>query len=286
MEKLIFLHIPKAAGSTIKTIFKRQYKGNAFFLPGKHPDINTLKEKIVLGNNIKLIFGHLDFGIHDDIGKDYRYATMIRNPIERIISHYYYVQRQPNHYLYDQAFKENNFSLAQYVENGLSPELNNGQVRMLIGAGGFHKKNYTKHKIPFGKCELWMLEEAKMNIEKHFVFCGVQEKFDESLILMKKKLNWEKNIGYVSQNITSQRKKYSEFENKTLEIIKRYNSLDLKLYEWVNNKILSEIKNNDIYIKGELKKMNRFKKFEYYKHLLNSTVKGSVKKLLKNGQQG
>lgn len=282
-EKLIFLHIPKSAGSTIKTIFKRQYKRNSFFIPANHPDLNILKEKLVSENNIQLCFGHMDFGMHEFSGEGYKYATMIRNPIERVISQYYYVKRQPNHYLHHQAFIENNFSLAQYIENGLSTELDNGQVRIIIGAGGFHKNFHTKYDIPFGKCESWMLEEAKLNIEKHFMFCGLQEYFDESLILMKKEFNWKKHIGYVSQNITSQRKKSFEFKNNTLDIIKKYNSLDIQLYEWINNKILSDIKDNEIYIKHELEKLNRVKMFEYYKYVLNSTVRNTLKNIFRNG---
>ena len=282
-QKLVFLHVPKSAGSTIKKIFRKQYKKETFFLPGKHPDLNILKDRLTSKNNIALCFGHMDFGIHDIIGEEYKYATIVRSPVERVISHYYYVKREPSHYLYNQAFKEKNFSLAQYVESGLSSELNNGQVRMLIGAGGFHKNIYTKYKIPFGKCEPWMLEEAKENIEKYFVFCGVQEKFDESLILMKKKLNWKKSIGYVSQNITPKRKKSSEFENDTLDIIRKYNSMDIELYEWINNRVLSDIKDNEMYIEHELKKMEYSKMFEHYKHSLNHAVKDTLKKILRIG---
>jgi|AntRauTorckE5430_2_1112549.scaffolds.fasta_scaffold00829_2 hypothetical protein len=283
MEKLIFLHIPKSAGSTILPIFKRQYKRDSFFVPGNHPDLSAIKEKLASTSSLRLCFGHMDFGMHDVVGQPYKYATILRDPIERVISQYYYVKRQPKHHLYNQAFEKNNFSLAEYVESGLSTELNNGQVRILIGAGGFHKNLHTKHNILFGKCKPWMLEEAKLNIEKYFVFCGLQEYFDESLVLMKKELNWKKHIGYVSQNITSQRKKSFEFEKNTLDIIKKYNSLDIKLYEWIDSKVVSSIKDNETYIKHELEKLNRLKLFKYYKYVLSSTVRNTLKNILKNG---
>jgi hypothetical protein len=255
MEKLIFLHIPKSAGSTILPIFKRQYKRDSFFVPGNHPNLSAIKEKLVSTSSLRLCFGHMDFGMHDVVGQPYKYATILRDPIERVISQYYYVKRQPKHHLYNQAFKENNYSLAEYVESGLSTELNNGQVRILIGAGGFHKNLYTKYDIPFGKCEPWMLGEAKLNIEKHFVFCGLQEYFDESLVLMKKELGWRWDIGYVSQNITHSRKKVSELDSKTLKIIRDANALDIELYDWSKANFLSRVEEEGSYLEKELRKL-------------------------------
>ena len=271
-EKLIFLHIPKSAGSTIQTIFKRQYKKNAFFVPGEHPDLNIIKEELLEKTNIRLCFGHMDFGMHDTIGKEYKYATILRDPIERIISHYYYVKRQPKHHLYNQAFKQNNFSLAEYVENGLSTELNNGQVRILIGAGGFHKNVHTKYQIPVGECKPWMLQEAKSNIEKHFALCGLQEYFDESLILMKKEFHWKWNIGYVSQNITQARKKASELDDKTLKIISDANALDIELYHWVKTIFLAKMESESSYIKQELQRLKWINQLESYKQQIKNNL--------------
>lgn len=264
-EKLIFLHIPKSAGSTIQVIFKRQYRRNSFFVPGNYPDLDVIKKKLSSTSNMRLCFGHMDFGMHDIIGEDYKYVTIIRDPIERIISQYYYVKRQPKHHLHHQAFKENNYSLAEYVEKGLSTELNNGQVRILIGAGGFHKNIHTKYDIPFGKCEPWMLEEAKMNIEKHFLFCGLQEYFDESLILMKKELHLKKHVGYVSQNIAHKKRKVSELDDKTLRIIRKTNALDIEFYDWIKTQFLLNVEKEKFYIDKELKKLKWANLYEYYK---------------------
>lgn len=276
MEKLIFLHIPKSAGSTLQLIFKKQHKENAFFIDGNHPDLNVIKQEFV-SRNIRLCYGHMDFGMHEVIGQAYKYATIIRDPIERVISQYYYVKRQPKHHLYNYAFKENNFSLAEYVEQGLSTELNNGQVRILIGAGGFHKNFHTKYDIPFGKCEPWMLEEAKLNIEKHFVLCGLQEYFDESLVLMKKELRWNWDIGYVSQNITHRRKKGSELDSKTLKIIRDTNALDIELYDWVKANFLLRVKKEGAYIEKELKRLKWANQLEYYRHQVKNTIRKTFK---------
>lgn len=246
---VLFLHIPKTAGSTLRSLLELQYKNSkALFLMGSDPvqsfndwmDNNTLE-------HIDLLFGHIDFGIHKNFIKDVDYATMIRHPLNRIISHYNYVKRESSHYLHRKVI-DNNLSLKQFVENGYSLELNNGMVRILIGAGGSHKNEYSKYNIPYGKCENWMLQEAKENIKQHFKIVGLQEEFEKSIVLLKRTLNWNTYKPYVSQNRTL--KKYKKLDEDTYNAIRKYNELDFQLFEYVQdsfkNKWNSEFLENTI----------------------------------------
>ena len=61
-----------------------------------------------------------------------KYITFLRDPVERLISHYHYVLRRPKHYLYEQVVKDG-LSLSDYVTSDISPELSNHQVRMISG---------------------------------------------------------------------------------------------------------------------------------------------------------
>ena len=231
---VFFLHIPKTAGSTLRSLLQLQYKNsNALFLKGSDPvqslndwmDNNTLE-------HIDLLFGHVDFGIHKNFSKDFNYATMIRHPLNRVISHYNYVKRESSHYLHRKVI-DNNLSLKQFVENGYSLELNNGMVRILIGAGGSHKNEYSKYNIPYGKCENWMLQEAKENIKQHFKIVGLQEEFEKSIVLLKRTLNWNTYKPYVSQNRAL--KKYKQLDEDTYNVIRKYNELDFQLFECVQD---------------------------------------------------
>ena len=280
----MFLHIPKSAGSTTQSIFKKQYKKDALFIPSNNPDLDEVAREIAQNENIKLCFGHIDFGLHEASNVGCKYVTMLRDPVERIISHYYYVKRQPNHYLHDEAFRKNDLSLEEYVRCGLSTELNNGQVRVVVGAGGFHRNLYTKYDVPYGACAPWMLEEAKANIDQHFIFCGIQDRFDESLILMSRHLNWKKGIGYASKNVTHGRKTTLDISDSVIEEIKKYNYLDIQLYEWVKDKVLSKIEEENAFVAEQLGKLNRQKRIESYKHELSQKVKHGVKKVIRFGR--
>ena len=101
----IFLHIPKAGGSTLYKIIGRNYNRNKIF----HIHGAKIKESILNFKNlnyegldsIKILTGHMGFGLHNHFQNESIYFTLLRNPVDRIISHYYYVLRKPNHYLYN-----------------------------------------------------------------------------------------------------------------------------------------------------------------------------------------
>ena len=97
----VFLHVPKCAGSTIRTHIVKNFKKNQFVFAysyskrkqNKWPiedyiKFLTQKEK----DNLKIIIGHkLCYGIHDLFkNREVRYITFVREPCESFISKYNY----------------------------------------------------------------------------------------------------------------------------------------------------------------------------------------------------
>lgn len=252
----IFIHIPKTAGSTLRRITRYQSTNQpVYFLNGESP-LQSKQQLIEKGHHFKarLIFGHLDFGFHEQLPGTVRYLTLFRNPIDRIISHYYYVRRTPGHYLFEVVTKSN-MPLKEYVGSGLTTELNNGQVRAVIGAGGYHKDFASKYDIPFGHCKEWMLGEAITNLQNSFSFYGMQERFDESLILLKKELGWTKPLFYETKNKTKGRPAVNALDKETLEVITSYNQLDIVLYKYVKDEFEQLMNKRKNYLKKEKRKL-------------------------------
>jgi hypothetical protein len=266
---IIFLHIPKAAGSAIKRIFESQYEDSeCIYIEGHRPKEsleNYLNSGII--KTPKLLFGHFDYGVLNNINVDAKYITMIRNPIDRVISHYYYAKNHSAHYLHKEIV-DNKLSLKEYVESGLTTELNNGPVRMLIGAGGYHKNDYSNINIPYGKSESWMLEQAVKNIKDYFLFVGIQEEFEKSVFLIKKVLGWKNHIIFRTENKTKDRPAINQVDDETLELIKKYNNLDIKLYQFIKKELKKVFLKNRIYISKELfVKMLKDVKLKVYRKL-------------------
>jgi hypothetical protein len=215
---IIFLHLPKTAGTTLAHIIERQYDSIAI-LPLYESmfgeELAAIPQKQM--DRLRIVTGHLYFGAHAFSSRPGTYITMLREPIDRVISHYYFVRHDPSNYLYDLARK---MSLKEFVESCDRQEPNNDQTRLLAG-----KCNAAS----FGTCSGEMLEIAKRHLAEYFSVVGVTEEFDRSLILMKRILGW-RNPFYRKQNVNEHRLRKENIPPETLRVIQAYNELDIELY--------------------------------------------------------
>ncbi|MFP4394875.1 MAG: sulfotransferase family 2 domain-containing protein [Anaerolineales bacterium] len=227
---VIFLHIPKTAGTTLHRIIERQYVPEHIisFGPDAHQSIADFKAlREARRAQIRMLKGHMAFGLHRyfpaDSGRQRPvYFTLLRDPIERVISHYYHVLRDPTHYLYPYT-EAGRMGLADFLKSKAPVMLNNGQTRLISGIW---------EKTPFGACDAEMLETAKRNIREHFVLVGLTERFDETLCLLRTLLGWHNDISYVPRNVGDNRPQRDRVSPETLAAITEFNQLDIALYAY------------------------------------------------------
>ncbi len=222
---LLFLHIPKCAGTTLtEEILVKRYPSKAiivFYELGTTALIDRLKAMSKREQRmVKCIAGHFAYGIHKFYqARPCSYITVLREPIDRVVSHYFYVLRRTDHYLHKEV-TEKGISLKQYVESGLSTELDNGQTRILAGIG---------QGAPFGKSSEAMLEKAREHLN-HCEVVGITEEFEGFLELLGHKMGW-KISGIADKNVTKDRVKLHNLDEDTLNVIKHYNRFDQELYQ-------------------------------------------------------
>lgn len=219
---LIFLHIPKTGGRTLSIILRRRFKADEVWSV-KADEPEYLEEFIAAGDKaeqLKLLNGHMAYGWHRYIKKPAKYITMLRNPVDRVVSHYYYVLGNKDHYLHDTVVDQD-ISLEQYVTSELTTELDNGQTRQLSGMTD----------IPFGECDSGMLDVALRNIEENFLLLGLTERFDESLLLLHRLMGWKGYPFYTRVNVSKNKPRELNLPGEILKEIKRRNNHDIKLYD-------------------------------------------------------
>ncbi len=235
-QTLIFLHIPKAGGTTLRRIIEKQFPVSSRFRI--YQDTKTPLErfrKLAPENKrrIRCICGHMPFGLHRELEQPATYITMLRNPVSRIIAQYYYAKTHHRNYLYP-IVTSKNMSLKEFVSSGISAELDNGQVRFISGT------------IPeelladFKPVTREILDLAKANLNNYFSSVGIIEAFDESLLLMRRRLGWD-NVFYVRRNVTRKNPERDKIPKDVMRLIERHNEYDLELYEFVKKKQKEEI---------------------------------------------
>jgi hypothetical protein len=215
-----FVHVPKTGGMTLHAILTRQLRGIfAESIDEAKAAIAALTEAEVA--QLELIAGHVPYGVHEFIQRPVRYVTMLRDPVQRVVSHYWFVRTQPDHYLYA-AIIEGNLSLREYAERGcsLSAEIENGQVWMFSArARGLECADRAS------------LEEAKMVLQHRFAFVGTTERFDESVVALQHVLGLGRPV-YVRRNTGPGPRNRLDAETRTA--IEAHNLLDLELYTHAN----------------------------------------------------
>jgi hypothetical protein len=233
---LIFNHIPKTAGTSLSETIKKQYGAEAIYrCYGDDPQNRSIyqiikdlsltlefKEK----QNIAVITGHLGFGLHEFFPNfNYQYLTILREPVDRVISYYSHVKRYFQNPLGEAA---RNLSIEEFISQKLSIEVDNLQTRYLSGIGWQKFILGIGEHIPYGQCSIAMLELAKENLDRHYLIC-IQENFATSLAKLSHTLQWQ-NMTNIRVNVNDLRTLKTELSQKAIDLIKSHNQLDLALY--------------------------------------------------------
>ena len=220
---IVFLHIPKAAGSTLQAILRRTYRARPTVHFNGAPDeidiFSSLPEAHRHG--VDVVAGHVHVGIHRLLRPGARQLTMLRHPVDRVVSHYHYVLRNPAHVEHRHVAGAG-LSLGRYVETTGSRMLDNDQVRWL---------NETPHQdVPFGAVDRAMLDRARRALDDEIEGVGVAERFDDSLALYRRLFDWP-DVPYTRVNVGERRPAADDIDPGVRRAILDRNALDLELYE-------------------------------------------------------
>lgn len=251
---ILYLHLPKVGGSTFEKViyshlhtdqnnvidcfgdkFHLIYSGVYHFKPNlsagffkeKKFVLSDKVKNILSRADLKAVLGHSWFGIHKYVNKPYTYITLIRNPIERIVSLYYHLQTWPWVKEWEPESSEG-MSLEEFVIKAPYSEIDNDQTRRLSGCDP-----------EIGQCTPLLLEKAKENLRQHFSVVGVTERFNETLILLKRTFGWEQKICYYPELVNTNRPAITLLPQKTIDLILSRNEWDFELYQFAQE-ILEE----------------------------------------------
>ena len=232
MSELIFYHIEKCGGSSLRNIlyeyFVKIYPKNIIFIPEYSEDIRInytphhiekIKQNPIYDfPNIKVILSHIRFSYFPDLSTSCKYKlTCVREPISRVISHYYFF-----------VFPKNKIEFI---------DLSHKDFEYFASHQGNHISNCLDITSNSD------INEIDKRL-KEFNYILTIENLENDLVTLNKSLNkiYKKNYFFHNQKKNFSKKKSEIKDEKKLKfLLKKYCTID----ELVYNRIMF-LKNNNI----------------------------------------
>jgi hypothetical protein len=243
-QAILFLHIHKTAGTTLNRIIEREYNPFLVYtIEGKRIEwsidhFKRLSEARRAG--LRVIKGHMSFGLHEFLPQPSTYITFLRDPIERCISSYSYSKGNRFNPFYGRINKEN-LDLVRFLE--IAPWNNNLQCKTIAGIDRrdyrpvalFREMTRSGAAAPDPSLDTGSnaetLQRAQENLRRYFGFVGLTERFTHSLVLMKHLFGW-KLSSYSSYRKSRNRPKRESFDPALIAVVEERNRFDRELYEF------------------------------------------------------
>lgn len=217
-ESVIFIHLPKTAGTTVNRLIEWEYRLSEMYsidpvlFRWSAAHLRNLPPERL--RKIRMFKGHIPFGLHEILPQPATYITVLRDPVDRVISAFYFMRSYKLHPLYWKMRREN-WSLEDFVRNS-----QRDNVQSKIVAGAVYEEPCTRE----------IVEKAKSNLRHHFSVVGLSARLEESLALMKLRFGWRLS-SYSSFNVTRSRPKKRDLPEATLDLLHQRNAFDIELYQ-------------------------------------------------------
>jgi hypothetical protein len=205
--ELVSLHIPKTAGTSFRNTLKAVYGDDAVSRVDITRKFFKIEEKVFvdkrLPSTVKVIHGHFwypDVFAKFELAKSVPVITWLRNPVDRVISNYFYLKK---------------IMLERIYVNGTGAELESRMIRTLEEYAQYDKSRNRMSKF---------LNGSKL---EDFFFIGIVENYKNDLARLSRLLNWEE-YPVLDQNRSSETK--PEVSEGIRKYIESKNELDMEIY--------------------------------------------------------
>lgn len=242
-DVFIFVHIAKTAGSTLLYILEKNFRKG--FLPlysSKKDDFFSSDETRAIAtihSKVRCIASHdivLPYKQPTDVNIRYVPFVFFRDPAERIISEYLYQKSRVIRGLVIKEAPTDSFIKWYEFQLAYGNKISNG--RWTFG------KNLQLYQID----QSMDIESAKRRLSEEFLFAGLTERFDESLIILKekmKKIGVDLDVSYIKQNVT---KNIVDLSRERDDIRKEYSGMlrennrdEYEIYNFINAQLDADI---------------------------------------------
>ncbi len=228
MPVIVLTHIQKTAGNSVIAYLRRCLTAERIlriheFEMSPREDIErAVADKF---GHFDVLAGHVPFCRRVDKLTDARQSvniSVLREPVDRVVSLYYYLRANASWLGQGQTIIEQKISLDTFA--GSEAYFDNHMVRMLC--------DVEPISVALGACTPEMLEQAKVNIVKHFLLVGLTEQTPDFLAVLASLFCFSLE-DVPSENVNKKRSSISSVSKEAIAAIAKHNSYDVELYDFV-----------------------------------------------------
>ena len=210
---IISVHIRKCAGTSFRSALKDQFNNRLLLdygdeIGSSHPSSVAKRQQSLkrleqvaesITDDFDIVHGHFYRKKYDCLPGQHHYISFMRDPVERVLSNYYYLKRNKDRQNPDAIIvNQLGYSLMEFAAH---PDNQNLQSQFL-----------------------------QTNSLNEFSFVGTVENYSVSIDKLNKM--FDLRIAFdTQQNVNSNSSNQYEIDSKTLAHIRKYNQEDIRLYE-------------------------------------------------------
>jgi len=225
--------LPKTAGRSLgEELISRFDSGQMherMYTPDKSAEVRqTILDDPSAVDNIRLVYGHQFWGIHQIWPSPVQYVTMLRDPIDRLISHYYYYNIRAEREAKDEGRDWKPYGLLRHART--KPFVCNAQTIMLAGNPAWGESSDSNCSCLPARPE--SIEQAKAHL-RECVWFGLQDRYEESVLYLRKLMGWS-HRPFDCINTNRHRPKTDEPAKVKLEL-EKHCWADIELYAYARD---------------------------------------------------
>jgi hypothetical protein len=184
------------------------------FLKEENLAVPQYARDLLAKDDLRAVVGHFWYGLHEHVGRPWTYITLLRHPVERVLSLYHFLKL------------ENTMSVADFAAAPPFREVDNDQTRRIAGLDP-----------ELGECTPAMLDLAREHLRRDFAVAGIVERFDDTLALLRKRLGWTRGTLSYPRNVNEARPAAESLPAEVVDAILARNQLDLALWQFVSQRM-------------------------------------------------